>query len=131
MTVMNSADDSKPMHRADSLFSSFLKNFSRADRIVLDMGDPSARGIEVLTFEDVVRYFIESRPADPRIAAGALLKQRRRTTNRYLQFFLDDNDQPVLNSNGIAYGRALEAARMDEELTAVFANHDNDLLIFR
>ncbi len=100
-------------------------------RVLLNTGDRAARGIDVLTFHDVVRYFIESRPADPRIAAGALLRQRRRYTTRYLQFFIDDNDRPVLNNSGIVYGRALEAARVDEELAAAFVGHDNHLLIFR
>lgn len=124
------ADDPKAPSRVEPLFDILLKGFRLPGLIPLDT-EVGPRDTDVLTFHDVVQYFVESRPADPRIAAGALLRQRRRKATRYLQFFLDYSDRPVLNNSGIAYGRALDAARVDEELAAAFADHDNDLLIFR
>jgi hypothetical protein len=44
---------------------------------------------------------------------------------------MGDGDRPLPDRHGVPHGRNVEAARVDEELAAAFARHDNDMLIFR
>jgi hypothetical protein len=130
---MGSADEPKALGRAVPLVST-LTGAQILSRDVRAIQSRAALRIDVLAFGDVVRYFIEERPAGPGRPAGALLRQRRlgaERPKRYLQFFLDDGDRPLLDRHGVAYGRVVEAPRVDEELAAAFARHHSDLLIFR
>jgi len=85
--------------------------------------------VEELGFADVVAYFTEKHPGDPRIAAGALLcRPHPRGTLAFL-VFLDDNDRPCKDPAGTPYGRRMVATSFDEELTRRL--HGDSLLIFR
>lgn len=85
----------------------------------------------MLTFREVVRYFTDQRPTDPRIVGGALLRKRGRGASRYHQFFIDARDRPVIDSRGVMYGRIIRTDEVDDELAAAFGEHHNDLVIFR
>jgi hypothetical protein len=131
---MSSADEPKTPNRAVPLVSTLLTGAGIPSRDTLAIQSRTELPMDVLTFSDVARYFTEERPAAPGIAAGALLRQRRlgaERPKRYLQFFLDDRDRPLLDRHGVAYGRVVQAPGMDEELKAAFARHHHDLLIFR
>jgi len=79
----------------------------------------------------VVRYFTEDRPANPKIAGGALLRKRKRRSPCYVQVFINDKDQPVTDGDGKMHGRSVRATQVDDELAAAFGSPDNDLVIFR
>jgi hypothetical protein len=87
--------------------------------------------VGMLTFREVVRYFTENRPADPRVAGGALLRRRGRMSSQYVQVFLDASDQPLADTQGAAYGRVIRADRVDDALATAFGRRGNDLVIFR
>jgi hypothetical protein len=94
-------------------------------------GKPQAVKVEILTFQEVVRYFTEDKPDDPRITGGALLRNEEGGgSSRYHQFFIDEKDLPVAN-DGAIYGRVLRAAEVDDELASAFGRSENDLVIFR
>ena len=82
---------------------------------------------EVLTYEDSVRYFVNSRPDDERIVKGALLQRPKDTATLVIWLFLDENNLPLSDEKGNPYGRKLLAARLDEELREWFG--DKDVLI--
>jgi hypothetical protein len=131
---MSSADEPKTPNRAMPLVSTLPTGAGIPSRDMLAIQSRTEFHLDVLTFSDVARYFIEERPAEPGISAGALLRQRRlgaERPKRYLHFFLDDRDRPLPDRHGVPYGRVVQALRMDEELAAAFARHRSDLLIFR
>jgi len=74
--------------------------------------------VDTLTFGDVVGYFTDERPGDPRITSGALLS-----------VFLDDADRVCRDPSGTPYGRRVVARRLDDELTDYLGG--GALLIFR
>jgi len=131
---MSSADEPKTPNRAVLLVSTRPAGVEILSRDVRAIQSRPELWVDVLAFSDVIRYFIEERPAEPGISVGALLRQRRLGAGlpkRYLQFFLDDQDRPLPDRHGVPYGRVVQAVRVDEELAAAFARHKDDLLIFR
>lgn len=132
---MSSADEPKTPNRGVPLVTTLPAGARILGSDVRAIQSRPELRVDVLAFSDVVRYFIEERPAEPGISVGALLRQRRLGAGlpkRYLQFFLDDQDRPLPDRDGVPYGRVVQALRVDEELAAAFAAHRNDdLLIFR
>jgi hypothetical protein len=98
---------------------------------------PRPLGVDVLTMREVIRYFVEERPADPAIDHGALLIRRsfrspdpiNRRVTLCFQVFLDANHVPRQSPDGEVYGRAMVVRRFDAELKAHLADHD--LVIFQ
>jgi len=85
--------------------------------------------IDVLTFPDVVAYFADKRPDDPRIRAGALLSRNHPKGRLIFQVFLNEDDKLCSDGSSRPYGRRLIARRLDDELAARFGT--KELLIFR
>lgn len=85
--------------------------------------------VELLTFRDVVQYFTDNHPGDPRIKSGALLKQPHPKGFLIFQVFLDRENQVCVDSDGHPYGRTLVAKELDDELAVRFDG--SDLVIFR
>jgi hypothetical protein len=73
--------------------------------------------VDELSFADVVGYFAEQHPGDPRIAAGALLCQPHPKGRLVFLVFLDGQDRPCRDASGVPYGRRMVAASLDAELT--------------
>lgn len=80
--------------------------------------------IPIITYEDMIKYFITDRPNDPRIRKGAILRQTHPQGYHLAQVFLDKNNQVVLSSNSVPYGRQLIARELDDELSEVFGNKE-------
>ncbi|MEZ2300381.1 MAG: hypothetical protein ACBR13_01220 [Microcoleus sp.] len=76
--------------------------------------------IPIITYEDTIEYFITNRPHDPRIRKGAILRQHHAQGYHLAQVFLDKNNQVVLSSNRVPYGRQLVARQLDDELLEIF-----------
>lgn len=115
-------------------------DISRIPRGFTDLHDKGLRGClpvprrrppvkDVLTFPDVVAYFADKRPDDPRIRAGALLSRGHPKGRLIFQVFLNEDDNLCKDESGRPYGRRLIARRLDDELAARFGT--NELLIFR
>jgi hypothetical protein len=85
--------------------------------------------VDLLTFRDVVAYFTDKHPGDPRIKAGALLSGSHPKGRLTFQVFLDEADKLCCDASGNPYGRRLIARRFDDELAARFGT--KELLIFR
>jgi hypothetical protein len=115
-------------------------DISKIPRGFTDLDDKGLRGclrvplrrppvIDVLTFPDVVAYFADKRPGDPRIRAGALLSRSHPKGRLIFQVFLGEDDKLCSDASGRPYGRRLIARRLDDELAARFGT--KELLIFR
>ena len=85
--------------------------------------------VDLLTFRDVVTYFADKHPGDPRIKAGALLSGSHPKGSLIFQVFLDEDTRLCSDASGNPYGRRLIARRLDDELAARFGT--KELLIFR
>jgi hypothetical protein len=85
--------------------------------------------VDELSFADVVGYFAEQHPGDPRIEAGALLCQPHPKGQLVFLVFLDGKDRPCRDASGTPYGRRMVAASFDAELTGRLRG--DQMLIFR
>lgn len=85
--------------------------------------------VESLSFAEVVAYFTEEHPGDPRIAAGAMVCRPHPRGKLVFLVFLDDDDQPCDDPAGTPYGKRMVAASFDEELSRRLGG--KQLLIFR
>ncbi len=68
--------------------------------------------ISTATYSDIVGYFVDDRPEDDRIVAGALLRRTRSNSDAgilLVQSFLDSNKNPVYGSAKKPYGRLILA----------------------
>jgi hypothetical protein len=87
----------------------------RTDSIPLD---PDT--VPVLTFRSVVEWMTYNRPQDSRVAKVALLQESQGESIKIVTVFLDSANMPVIGPNGIPYGRAQRAQRIDQELSDFF-----------
>lgn len=74
---------------------------------------------EVLTYSEVITYFVEQRPDDQRIRCGALLRAYDQKAWTMSFIFLD----------GARYGRTLRIRNLDAEMMELFSG--KDLVIFQ
>jgi hypothetical protein len=81
------------------------------------LGPPQQR----LSYEDAIGWFLDHRPANGKVALGAVLRTML-TGGRteIVQVFLDDGGHPVCTSDGIPYGRRFLVDELDEELAMKF-----------
>lgn len=85
--------------------------------------------VESLSFADVVGYFTEQHPGDPRISAGAMVCRPHPRGTLVFLVFLDDRDRPCNDPSGAPYGKRMVAASLDDELLDRL--NGKQLLIFR
>lgn len=83
--------------------------------------------VDVLTMRDVIGFFTKHRPGLDNVR-GILLRQHQRGGYRMTQMFVDASSKPIGARNGMEFGRSFVAARLDDELTAMYAG--NDLIVF-
>ncbi|MGD1225646.1 hypothetical protein AB9Q10_45340 [Streptomyces krungchingensis] len=90
---------------------------------------PRPLHLDLLTFDEVVRYFVEDRPPAPEVHHGALLTGKGLSRGiPCFQLFVDRHDHPCLTPSGAPYGRFMVAQRMDDELRSLLAGRE--LVIF-
>ena len=82
--------------------------------------------IPELTYRDVITYFTNEMPGDPRIVKGAVLKQMSPNSEGYYvyQVFLDRANVPVCNKRGVPYGKKWMTRSFDGELLTAFGGED-------
>ena len=82
-----------------------------------------------MTYEEAVKYFVEQRPTDARIAKGALMQEPKNDKTQITWTFLDDNNQLLCGSDNKPYGRRVLAISLDTELMDAFG--EKSLVIFQ
>ncbi|MBB5101109.1 hypothetical protein [Streptomyces spectabilis] len=90
---------------------------------------PRPLQLKKLTFDEVVRYFVEERPDVPQVHHGALLTRQGLSYGfPCLQVFVDRDNKPCLQPSGEPYGRFMVARELDGELRGMFGGRE--LIIF-
>jgi len=84
-------------------------------------------GVDRITYEEAMRYFIEHQNDSPEIAKGALLKEDVEGGFVITQVLLDKDNKPVMGELGRPLGYKKRVKHMDDELLHVFK--DKNLLI--
>lgn len=83
--------------------------------------------LELLTYKDAIKYFVENKPAN--VHKGILIRKAE-LGGTYLmsQLFLDKNDEVMMKPNGGSYGRRVRVQQIDAELRDAFG--DKDVIVF-
>jgi hypothetical protein len=77
-----------------------------------------------LTYEAIMDYFEQHRPAEVQIQKGVVLREKLAEGVRILQMFLDEDNLPVYAPNGRLYGRRLLAQALSQQLNNLFGKND-------
>ena len=99
-----------------SIFSLFV------DELKLFLAQEEVKPI--LTYKEVIQYFITDRPSNPSVKKGAIIRQPHKKGQELIQFFLDSNNEIVYASNKKPYGCKLVAKQLDDELEDNFGNEN-------
>lgn len=90
---------------------------------------PRPMPLHLLTFDDVIEYFVEERPDAPEIHHGVLLARQGLPYGiPCIQLFVDRLHRPCLGPTGHPYGRSILARQLDAELRHRLG--DRELIIF-
>jgi hypothetical protein len=73
-----------------------------------------------LSYEEVMKYFIDHQADDAKIAKGAMIKAVVEDGVILTQVFLDEKSEMVCNDEGIPLGRKITAVGLDAELLKAF-----------
>ena len=89
--------------------------------------------VEELTLQDITKFFVTKKAEynDPRIAKGAVLRNKVREVYILTYLFLDANNEIIWSSgkeDGKDYGQLVRARSLNDELQQIFG--ENDLVIF-
>jgi hypothetical protein len=84
---------------------------------------------ELLTYTDVITYFVEQRPDDEVIRCGALLRAHDSNAWTMSFVFLDEANSICAGVDGTRYGQTLRIKNLDAELMDLFAG--KDLVVFQ
>lgn len=71
---------------------------------------------DVVTYNEVVEYFVKHRPDNERVVKGALLMQEDPFGKKLTFVFLDASNEPVLRDGKSPYGRIVITKTIDEAL---------------
>jgi hypothetical protein len=102
--------------------------FEGFDKIIPSPKSGKYPDYDLVTFQDVVKYFKKERPNDFRITGGALIMRKAPGGIALFQMFLDDGKSPVSDKNGVLLGRAILAREIDDELRSGFGHEE--LILF-
>lgn len=83
----------------------------------------------MITYSEVIRFFVTDRPEDARVTGGALVRRPDISGSLLIWLFLDAADVPLQDGDGKLYGRKLVAMELNDELLECFG--DSDVLIVR
>jgi len=75
-----------------------------------------AQQAEIVTYNEVVEYFVKSRPNNEQIAKGALMMEENSPGKKLTFLFLDVNNDPVLRNGKSPYGKVIVTNSIDEAL---------------
>jgi len=102
-----------------------LQQLLREARAAIEGAFPSLVQLEQLTYEEAIGWFSRERPADSRVAKGAILRVKAESGGWLVtQVFLDASLSLVLRPDGAPWGRRLTVVALDEELESLFDGDD-------
>lgn len=76
-----------------------------------------ANQTNVVTYNEIVEYFVIKRPDNDQIQKGALLIEEHPSGKKLTLLFLDSNNEPVLYNGNSPYGKTIIAKEIDEALS--------------
>ncbi len=77
--------------------------------------------VPYITYSEAIRYFVEQRQKHPKLfAKGAMLLEKTTEGYIFIQVFLDNKTDLVIQPDGRPYGRRLIANQLDKELLETF-----------
>ncbi len=82
------------------------------------------RTIPLLTYKEVIEYFINERPDYPIPSSGVLIRENSPKGIKIFQVFIDFNEKLICHPDGTPYGRILLAREINRELKEVFGEED-------
>lgn len=71
---------------------------------------------DVVTYNEVIKYFVERQPDNAQVVKGALLMQEDPFGKKLTFVFLDANNEPVLRDGKLPYGKTIITRAIDEAL---------------
>ncbi len=77
---------------------------------------PRIEKTEVVTYNEVVEYFVKCQPDNAQIVKGALLMQEDPGGKKLTFVFLDANNDPILRNGKSPYGKTVLTQAIDEAL---------------
>jgi hypothetical protein len=77
-----------------------------------------------MTYSEAIAFFVDHRPADPRVVKGAMFLQRHPQGHLLVQVFLGKSSNLVCDPEGKPYGRRLVVRNIDPELQHTFGSQD-------
>ena len=89
---------------------------------------PRSKPVPVLSFPEVIEYFIEERPKNAKVTRGAIMREPHRRGFIVTQVFLDEQNR-VYCPGGTPYGRRLVVRQLDDELAHKFG--DTNLILVK
>jgi hypothetical protein len=73
--------------------------------------------VSSMTYSEAFRYFVEQRQNHPQLfTKGAMLLEKTTEGYIFIQVFLDEKNNFVVQQNGRPYGRLLIVNQLDDEL---------------
>ena len=87
-----------------------------------------ASTVDVITYDEVIEYFVKNRPSDEWVAKGALMVEPQQNEMKLTWIFLDSNNDPVSKPNGSVYGKQVTTRAIDADLREFL--DDRSLIIF-
>lgn len=84
------------------------------------------RRVRLLTYREVVDYFVHERPDDPKLSSGVLLRRNSPKGKEIdlIQVFLDCDNKLVCHPDGTPFGQIIFARAIDRELQEAFGETD-------
>ena len=71
---------------------------------------------DLVTYNEVVEYFVKSRTCNEQIVKGALMMEENSPGKKLTFLFLDANNEPVLHNGKSPYGKTVITNAIDEAL---------------
>jgi hypothetical protein len=83
--------------------------------------------VDMFAYADMIRYFVDQRPADDAVKGGAVLREDHDQGVLITQVFVDAENELVIDDEGRPHGRRFVAIELDQELSTAFG--DTNLII--
>jgi hypothetical protein len=99
-----------------------MKLLAGALLLVNKISHPRVKIVDSLSYEDAIRYFVESKPNDTKVVKGCLLIETHRHGFFTSWKFLDGDNNVLSAGDGVQYGRELIVKSIDDELKETFGS---------
>lgn len=97
--------------------ASAKKGWTLLQNLRAEAQQPRIEKTEVVTYNEVVEYFVKRRPDNEQIVKGALLMQEDPGGKKLTFVFLDAENEPVLHKSKSPFGKTVITQAIDEALS--------------